>query len=292
MCPKKPGFSEVAVCSEHPVEERIYASWLRYLHHTLGRDPQHAHERALAEVTRQRAKSLVIRLRSNGWPIRDMRIVDIGSGHGTLAVELALAGARVTAVEPCDAWRKLSQERARLLKLPITHVAADAQALPFSDAAFDGCVSLQVLEHVPNPEAAISEMSRILRPHGYFYITSENYLAFREQHYGVPWLPLLPKSLGAFYLRLLRRDPSFLRDHVTYVTWPRLVRSFLRNGLIDGWWERYFSGDLRRATGKLRVAHDIASLFLREHNARRAVFWLANLRRVFRVGFVACGRKC
>src|SRR5262249_60623663 len=114
-------------------------------------------------------------------------IVDIGSGHGTLALELALAGAKVTAVEPCDSWRQLSQERAAAFGVAIQHVDADAEHLPFREAQFDGCVSLQVLEHVSNPAAAVAEMSRVLADSGWFYISCENYLAFREQHYGVTW---------------------------------------------------------------------------------------------------------
>ncbi len=45
-------------------------------------------------------------------------------------------------------------------------VFGDAQRLPFVDASFDCITILDVLEHLPHPEAAFSEMLRVLRPGG------------------------------------------------------------------------------------------------------------------------------
>jgi SAM-dependent methyltransferase len=43
---------------------------------------------------------------------------------------------------------------------------ADATALPFPDASFDGAVSVQVFEYVKDIAAALSEVYRVLRPGG------------------------------------------------------------------------------------------------------------------------------
>lgn len=51
------------------------------------------------------------------------------------------------------------------------NVVADAAALPFSDATVDMVISESVLEHVPDAEAAIREMTRVIRPGGYLYVS-------------------------------------------------------------------------------------------------------------------------
>ncbi|MGD9889297.1 MAG: class I SAM-dependent methyltransferase [Halothiobacillaceae bacterium] len=45
-------------------------------------------------------------------------------------------------------------------------VFGDGQCLPFKDASFDSISILDVMEHLPNPEAAFREMVRVLKPGG------------------------------------------------------------------------------------------------------------------------------
>lgn len=51
------------------------------------------------------------------------------------------------------------------------HVVGSALALPFAAEAFDGIICTEVLEHVPEPEQALREMARVLRPGGQVYVT-------------------------------------------------------------------------------------------------------------------------
>lgn len=54
---------------------------------------------------------------------------------------------------------------------PSTDVVGDAQKLPFVDETFDAVFCSQVLEHVPQPEAALKEFQRVLKPGGYLILT-------------------------------------------------------------------------------------------------------------------------
>jgi len=50
-----------------------------------------------------------------------------------------------------------------------TTVHADVQDIPLSDESFDGIIILHVLEHVPNLDKAISEMSRVIKSGGFIH---------------------------------------------------------------------------------------------------------------------------
>ena len=49
---------------------------------------------------------------------------------------------------------------------------ADLEALPFGDGVFDACHCAMALHHVERPEAAVAEMSRVVRPGGRIMLTA------------------------------------------------------------------------------------------------------------------------
>lgn len=59
-------------------------------------------------------------------------------------------------------------------------VWGDALALPFRDRAFDTALCNQVLEHVPEPQVAMDEMARVLRPGGYLIVTAPHIWGLHE----------------------------------------------------------------------------------------------------------------
>ncbi|MFC3813558.1 class I SAM-dependent methyltransferase [Lysobacter sp. GCM10012299] len=85
------------------------------------------------------------------------KILDIGAGDRWIERELS-AGQVYVALDYPSTGRDLYGAR--------PDVFADAGALPFADATFDGVVCLEVIEHVPDPGRVISEMARVLRPGG------------------------------------------------------------------------------------------------------------------------------
>jgi SAM-dependent methyltransferase len=52
------------------------------------------------------------------------------------------------------------------------HVRGDAHALPFRDAAFDVVLCTEVLEHLPEPQRAIHDIFRVLKPGGQLLLTT------------------------------------------------------------------------------------------------------------------------
>lgn len=51
-------------------------------------------------------------------------------------------------------------------------IVSDITAIPVTDGSFDAVMCTEVLEHVPDPVAALKEMDRVLKPGGYLLVTA------------------------------------------------------------------------------------------------------------------------
>jgi SAM-dependent methyltransferase len=91
------------------------------------------------------------------------RWLDVGCGTGALADTILRRDptARVAGIDPSEGF--VEHARARVEG---DFVVGDARALPFADDAFDVAVSGLVLNFVPEPERALEEMARVVRPGG------------------------------------------------------------------------------------------------------------------------------
>ncbi len=91
-----------------------------------------------------------------------MRVLDVCTGPGMLA--RGAAGRGATAVGLDFAEQAVAAARQRIPETEF--VQGDAQALPFEDESFDAVVCGYGIIHVPDPEAALAEMRRVLRAGG------------------------------------------------------------------------------------------------------------------------------
>ena len=195
------------------------------MHHQLGWSIEQCAERVATELSRAIPGRVFAKLTDSGWQLEGARLLDLGAGQGGAVLEALIRGADAYGVEPGKEFRALGRLRLQDAGYdPERIVCAPGEELPFPDDTFDYGITLQVLEHVPDPRPLMEELFRVLRPGGRCYVSCENYLAFMEQHYRVPWLPMLPKWLGARYLRALGRNPAFLREYVYYTTYPQIWR--------------------------------------------------------------------
>jgi SAM-dependent methyltransferase len=92
------------------------------------------------------------------------RVLDVGCGTGnlTFAVPGIANVGSVTGIDYTNAY--LDAARARNADPRIGFEYADARALPFADNSFDRAFSLLVLQFIPEPERAVGEMRRVVRP--------------------------------------------------------------------------------------------------------------------------------
>lgn len=102
----------------------------------------------------------------NAPPQDRLRVLDIGTGPGFFAINLAISGHNVTAVDMTPAMLTKAAKNARSYGVNIRFEQAHADELPFVDGAFDLVVSRNVVWNLEEPEKALQEWARVLAPGG------------------------------------------------------------------------------------------------------------------------------
>jgi ubiquinone/menaquinone biosynthesis C-methylase UbiE len=93
-------------------------------------------------------------------------VVEVGFGSGLNVPFYPPAVTEVTAVEPADAAWRLARERVAASPVPVHRSGLDAQGLPFADDTFDAALSTWTMCTIPDIEAALGELRRVLKPGG------------------------------------------------------------------------------------------------------------------------------
>jgi len=91
-------------------------------------------------------------------------VVEIGFGSGLNVPFYPAAVDRVSAVEPADVGWKLARKRLDATSIPVQRSGLDGQSLPFADDSFDAALSTWTMCTIPDIEAALRELRRVLKP--------------------------------------------------------------------------------------------------------------------------------
>jgi SAM-dependent methyltransferase len=94
------------------------------------------------------------------------KVVEIGFGSGLNIPFYPGAVTRVAAVEPSDLGWQLAGQRLKAASLPVQRSGLDGQSLPFEDDSYDAALSTWTLCTIPDPDAALREVRRVLKPGG------------------------------------------------------------------------------------------------------------------------------
>jgi ubiquinone/menaquinone biosynthesis C-methylase UbiE len=97
-------------------------------------------------------------------------VLEIGCGMGIDAIQLVRRGVNLTAIDLTEAGIELARSNFARLGLSADLRVGNAEALDFADDSFDAVYSFGVLHHTPDTEKAISEVLRVLKPHGKAFI--------------------------------------------------------------------------------------------------------------------------
>jgi glutathione S-transferase len=96
--------------------------------------------------------------------------LDVGTGHGQLALTLAAKGFQVTACDTGLEGLQQAAARAEAQKLSVTFHQHPPEQLPYDDASFGLIASCHASHHFTAPESFIRETARVLKTYGYLVL--------------------------------------------------------------------------------------------------------------------------
>ncbi|MFW0795357.1 class I SAM-dependent methyltransferase [Gordonia sp. CPCC 205515] len=93
-------------------------------------------------------------------------VVELGFGSGLNVGAYPDTVTRVSAIEPSDGGWHLAEDRIKESTIPITRAGLDGQRLPFDDNTFDSALSTFTLCTIPDLQAALHEVRRVVKDDG------------------------------------------------------------------------------------------------------------------------------
>jgi ubiquinone/menaquinone biosynthesis C-methylase UbiE len=187
-----------------------------------------------AEIERRRyAHEPHIRAIARFDDFKNKRVLEIGTGMGTDALQFIRAGADHTGIDLTHAGPELAREQCGLNGLSGKFTVGNAENMAFADNSFDHVYSFGVIHHSPSTEAIVAEMHRVLKPGGTFTVmiynrSSVNYYIeimflrklFRWMLYPRAMPRVMSKAFGLDREKLEKhRELLFSKRHMTKDAW-------------------------------------------------------------------------
>ena len=158
--------------------------------------------------------------RDVGLDLNGKTALEFGCGTGAMAFALERRGAEVCGVDIdekvidiAQRWGASRGAKSRFFRID--------EHLPFSDASFDVIFSTSTFEHIDNPEEALRELARVLKPNGVLYLCFPNRLWPIEPHTGLWFLSWLPMPLARQYL--VRYRPGWEKSTIRFYSYPEFL---------------------------------------------------------------------
>ena len=108
---------------------------------------------------------------------KEGRMLDIGCGTCWYSINAAKSGYDVTGMDLSGYAVKIGKKVGKCLGDQICKkcdfLLGDAENPPFKEESFDCVLYLNILEHLPDPEMGIKEISRVLKPGGYVILATD-----------------------------------------------------------------------------------------------------------------------
>lgn len=161
--------------------------------------------------------------------INEKDILEIGCGRGGFASYLAgksSAETKITASDFSDF--AIDQARQRFSDVKIEWRKEDIQKLSFKNNLFDTIISCETIEHVPEPQQAILELYRVLKPGGRLFLTCPNYFNLFGIWCLYRWIIGKPYTEGG-------------QPYVNYILMPFIYRGLRKAGFRV---HQYYSADI------------------------------------------------
>jgi 2-polyprenyl-6-hydroxyphenyl methylase/3-demethylubiquinone-9 3-methyltransferase len=107
-------------------------------------------------------------------PFEELRILDIGCGGGLLSEPMARLGGQVVGADAAERNIPVARLHAEQMGLEIDYRVTTAEALAEAGEQFDAVLNMEVVEHVPDPQAFLDACAALVRPGGLMVISTIN----------------------------------------------------------------------------------------------------------------------
>jgi 2-polyprenyl-6-hydroxyphenyl methylase/3-demethylubiquinone-9 3-methyltransferase len=124
-----------------------------------------------------------------------LSILDAGCGGGLMAEPMARLGAAVTGIDAASGGMPVARAHAEAQGLAIDYREARAEDLAAEGRRFDAVLALEIVEHVPEPQAFLDACARLVAPGGVLVVSTLNRtarsfaFAIAGAEYLLGWLP-------------------------------------------------------------------------------------------------------
>ena len=129
-------------------------------------------------------------------------VLDVGCGGGILAEAMAHRGARVTGIDLADKPLQIARAHAQGQDIDVGYSKSCAEDWAASHGAhYDVITCMEMLEHVPDPQAVIAACAAMVKPGGWVFFSTinRNPLSFVTAIIGVEYvLRILPRGTHAY----------------------------------------------------------------------------------------------
>jgi len=161
------------------------------------------------------------------------RILDMGCQNGAWSVNLAKTGAEVYGIDVDAPALRGAEVRAECHGVELHLSLQSAQQLEFDDGFFDIVGTSDVIEHVPDPAAMLSELARVLKPGGIAFLSGPQRFGLRfllrDPHYSHFGIAPLPGRWASWIARNIYSERVYEVETLPSMRWLR--RELRRNGL-------------------------------------------------------------
>ncbi len=141
--------------------------------------------------------------------IAGRKVLDVGCGGGLLSEALAKLGAQVIGIDLSEDLIEVAREHAQPQNLPIDYRRISVEKLAEEEPeSFDIAACMEVLEHIPDPQAVVAACARLLKSGGHAFFATLNrkpktfLFAIVGAEYVIRLLPMGSHTYG----RLIRPD--------------------------------------------------------------------------------------
>lgn len=107
--------------------------------------------------------------------LKGAKVADVGCGGGLLSEALAAAGAQVTGIDLGEKVIEIARLHLYESNLAVDYrMQSSAELAAAEPACFDAVCCMEMIEHVPDPEALVNDLAAMLKPGGMLFMSTLN----------------------------------------------------------------------------------------------------------------------